>query len=109
MSRNLFYNPKYRTKQIFELNCEPDTQPGENEVFYWLSTANDKLYANYQMNGRSTLTFEISDPEKRSTDRHVSQISKQHEKPHAIHRNTCWTTGLFRMPGTWKIVVSAMA
>lgn len=62
MSRNLFYNPKYRTKQIFELNCEPDTQPGENEVFYWLSTANDKLYANYQMNGRSTLTFEISDP-----------------------------------------------
>lgn len=63
MNQNLFYNPKYKTKQIFELNCAPDTQPGNNEVFYWLSTSDGKLYANYKTAGmQSTLTCEITDP-----------------------------------------------
>ena len=50
---NLFYNPKFKTKQIFEVNLEPTEEPQAGEAFYWLTSSNSKLYANFKVYGIS--------------------------------------------------------
>ena len=61
---NIFYNPKYKTKQIFDLSVAPVGDPEPGEVFYWISYENSKLYANYKIYGvAQTKTYEITDPQ----------------------------------------------
>lgn len=57
---NLFYNPKYKTKQIFDINAAPVDDPQPGEAFYWITSENSKIYANFKAYGVSGIkTVEI--------------------------------------------------
>ena len=59
---NIFYNPKYKTKQIFDLTSEPTDTPAENEIFFWLTQDGGSIYANYKLHGEpNTLTYLVAD------------------------------------------------
>lgn len=56
----LFYNPKFKTKQIFDINAVPVDEPKAGEAFYWITSENSKIYANFKAYGVSGIkTVEI--------------------------------------------------
>lgn len=62
MATNL-YNPSFKTKQIYSLNINPSETPNQNEMYYWLTYENGKIYSNFRINGvNGDKKYEITDP-----------------------------------------------
>lgn len=62
MANNL-YNPAYKTKQIYSLNINPTEMPGVDEMYYWLTYENGKIYSNFRINGvNGDKKYEVTDP-----------------------------------------------
>jgi hypothetical protein len=54
MKQNI-YNAKFKTKQIFDLDCNYSGTPESNEVYYWFSLDNGKLFSNYKLENQSII------------------------------------------------------
>ena len=57
------YNPKFKTKQIFNLSANVTGNPSDDEIYFWVTFENSKLYANYRLPGEENdRKYHITDP-----------------------------------------------
>lgn len=98
---NLFYNAKFKTKQIFDITAAPSESPEVNEIFYWLTYENGNLYANYKIYGiAETQRFQITDPQSFNPTQVFENKVKSIEYDDTIHaieyedENTSYTVPL---------------
>lgn len=58
MKQNI-YNAKFRTKQIFDLSCNSTETPSTNQVFYWMTYQDSKLFSNYKLSDSTIITKQV--------------------------------------------------